>query len=77
MTAMLNDTDSLNLLHNLVSIPSVSEAEGRAVAFLVEWMSAHEMSAHVDAAGNAVGIVEAAPDPDGGTAARDRLARPH
>ena len=65
MTAQLNDTDGLSLLHNLVSIPSVSEAEGKAVAFLAEWMSAHGMNAHVDAAGNAVGIIEAVPDPDG------------
>jgi len=60
MATSLSQTDSIGLLHELVSIPSPSEAEKAAVSFLVAWMDAHGMDAYIDAAGNAVGIVEPA-----------------
>ncbi|MEW5958903.1 MAG: M20/M25/M40 family metallo-hydrolase, partial [Chloroflexota bacterium] len=44
------------LLTNLVAIPSPSEQEAPASAYLVEWMNAYGLTAHVDEAGNAVGV---------------------
>ena len=58
-------TPPISLLHELVSIPSLSGDEQRAVAFLVEWMHAHGFDAFVDAAGNAVGILDGGPGTDG------------
>jgi LysW-gamma-L-lysine carboxypeptidase len=52
----LMPADSIDLLHNLVAIHSLSGQEGRAVAWLAEWMAAHGFHAQVDAAGNAVGM---------------------
>jgi [amino group carrier protein]-lysine/ornithine hydrolase len=54
----------INLLHNLVAIPSLSGQEAAAVAFLVEQMAALDLVAHVDGAGNAVGRREC-PDENG------------
>jgi LysW-gamma-L-lysine carboxypeptidase len=51
----LTPTDSINLLKNLVAIPSPSGREGQASAWLVDWMAAQDFDAQVDAAGNAVG----------------------
>ncbi len=51
----LTSTDSINLLENLVAIPSPSGEEGKAAAWLADWMAAHGFDAHVDAVGNAVG----------------------
>jgi LysW-gamma-L-lysine carboxypeptidase len=51
----LTPTDSINLLENLVAIPSPSGQEKEASAWLADWMAAHGFDAQVDAAGNAVG----------------------
>lgn len=45
------------LVYGLVAIPSVSGEEGEAVTWLVEQMTRLGLSAHVDAAGNAVGVL--------------------
>jgi LysW-gamma-L-lysine carboxypeptidase len=52
---------ALDLLQSLVAIPSPSRQEGRAAAWLVEWMAAHGLDASLDAAGNAVGTRGAGP----------------
>jgi LysW-gamma-L-lysine carboxypeptidase len=52
---------ALELLQTLVAIPSPSGQEGRAAAWLVEWMAAHGLDAGLDAAGNAVGTRGAGP----------------
>lgn len=49
-------TEAINLLTTLVSIPSPSEQEAAASAYLVEWMQAHGLNAYVDDAGSAVGV---------------------
>jgi LysW-gamma-L-lysine carboxypeptidase len=48
-------SESIDLLKNLVTIPSPSGHEAEASAHLVNWMDAHGFDAHVDAVGNAVG----------------------
>jgi LysW-gamma-L-lysine carboxypeptidase len=52
---------ALDLLQTLVAIPSPSGQEGRAAAWLAEWMAAHGLDASLDAAGNAVGTRGAGP----------------
>jgi LysW-gamma-L-lysine carboxypeptidase len=47
--------DAVDLLSQLVAIPSPSEQEAEAAGFLVSWMNEHGLQAHVDEAGNAVG----------------------
>lgn len=59
--------DPVDLLRELVAIPSLSGQERPAVTFLVEQMAALGMMAHVDEAGNAVGVREK-PDSNGATA---------
>jgi LysW-gamma-L-lysine carboxypeptidase len=54
--------DGLHLLQDLVAIPSLSGQEAAASAYLVDWLGAHGFRAAVDPAGNAVGVLEAAPD---------------
>ncbi len=49
-------TEAINLLTTLVSIPSPSEQEADASAYLVDWMNQHGLTAHVDEAGSAVGV---------------------
>jgi [amino group carrier protein]-lysine/ornithine hydrolase len=49
----------IDLLHELVRIPSVSGDEGEAARYLVEQMAARGFESFVDGAGNAVGIVGA------------------
>jgi len=49
-------TEAVDLLTKLVSIPSPSEQEAKAANFLTGWMNAHGFSAHIDDAGNAVGV---------------------
>lgn len=56
MTHELRPAD-LELVRGLVSIPSVSREERRAVDFLVERMRERGFLAHVDEAGNAVGEI--------------------
>ena len=58
----------LRLLHSLLQTPSLSGQEAAASAFLAGWMDEHGMQAFVDAAGNAVGIVDGGPGIDGQTA---------
>lgn len=48
------------LLSELVSRYSPSGQEAEAVSYLVDWMTAQGFAAHVDAAGNAVGVRGAA-----------------
>ena len=55
----------LRLLHSLLEIPSLSGQEAAASAFLAGWMAEHGMQAFVDAAGNAVGILDGGPGVDG------------
>jgi LysW-gamma-L-lysine carboxypeptidase len=45
-----------DLLEMLVRIPSPSMHERAAVSVLVDWLNAHGFAAHIDAAGNAVGL---------------------
>ncbi|HEX9921270.1 MAG TPA: M20/M25/M40 family metallo-hydrolase, partial [Anaerolineae bacterium] len=49
-------TQSTHLLTQLVSIPSPSHQEAQAAAYLAGWMGDHGLKAHVDEAGNAVGV---------------------
>jgi len=49
-------TEVVELLTKLVSIPSPSGHEAKAANFLTGWMNGHGFAAHVDDAGNAVGI---------------------
>jgi len=51
----LTPSESVDLLEELVSIPSPSGQEAEASGRLVEWMAAHGLDAHVDEVGNAVG----------------------
>ncbi len=53
----ISDQVVIDLLHGLVSIPSLSAQEANAVRYLTDWMSAHGFEAHVDEAGNAVGTI--------------------
>ena len=48
-------SESVELLENLVSIPSPSGQENEASAYLVSWMAAHGFDARLDTVGNAVG----------------------
>jgi len=50
------NNEAVELLTHLVSIPSPSEQEAAASAYLVEWMQAHGLIAYVDEAGSAVGV---------------------
>lgn len=59
MTASIETTidSGLQLLRELLQIPSPSGQERPAVDHLVRWMADHGFSAHRDAAGNAVGVL--------------------
>jgi LysW-gamma-L-lysine carboxypeptidase len=50
------ETEAIDLLTNLVAIPSPSGQEQDAVEFLVEWLSRWGFRAYIDEAGNAVGV---------------------
>jgi len=52
---MTKQTQAIELLTKLVSIPSPSTREAKASAYLAGWMNAHGFTAHVDEAGNTVG----------------------
>lgn len=58
----LTDQAAISLVENLVCIPSVSGQEGAAVAFLVGAMQALGFDAHVDGAGNAIGVLGTGPE---------------
>jgi LysW-gamma-L-lysine carboxypeptidase len=49
-------TEAIDLLTHLVSIPSPSEHEAEASAYLVNWMNQHGLVASVDEAGSAIGV---------------------
>jgi LysW-gamma-L-lysine carboxypeptidase len=51
-----NQTQAIDLLTKLVSIPSPSTHEARASTYLAGWMNAQGLRAYVDEAGNAVGV---------------------
>lgn len=53
--AAVTDEQAIHLLENLVSIPSTSTNEGRAVNFLTRWMAAFGLETEIDRAGNAIG----------------------
>lgn len=50
------DAEAVELLENLVGIPSLSGEEAPASRALTEWMTARGFAAHVDEVGNAVGV---------------------
>jgi len=52
----VNDAVAIELLENLVRIPSPSGAESEAARWLVGWMQQHGFEANVDAVGNALGV---------------------
>lgn len=49
------DDEAIALLERLVSIPSPTNEEAQASAYLVDWLTQHGFNAHVDEVGNAVG----------------------
>jgi LysW-gamma-L-lysine carboxypeptidase len=49
-------TEAINLLTQLVSIPSPSLSEAQASAYLAEWFNQHGCTGYVDEAGSAVGV---------------------
>lgn len=53
----ITDQHAIDLLHDLVATPSVSGHEADAIALLVDRMSTLGYRAHVDDAGNAVGVI--------------------
>ncbi|RKY21448.1 MAG: [LysW]-lysine hydrolase [Planctomycetota bacterium] len=53
----MNDTAAIDLLEELVGTTSLSGAEHDAVALLVGHLSALGFDAHIDEAGNAVGLI--------------------
>lgn len=55
----------IDLLYSLVGIPSVSTQEAQAAHFLAGWMAGNGFAAFVDTGGNAVGILDGGPGPDG------------
>ncbi len=57
--------DNVTLLHALVSTPSVSRDEAAVARLLVDNMCELGFDAHVDEAGNAVGLMPGGPAPDG------------
>ncbi|RME86329.1 MAG: [LysW]-lysine hydrolase [Caldilineae bacterium] len=65
MNANVSSLSHLEPLPSLLQIYSPSGREGEAVAFLVEWMRGAGFQAYVDAAGNAVGVLDGGPQPDG------------
>ena len=53
---MTDSQEFINLLTHLVSIPSPSEHEAQASAYLAQWLQQHGFAATVDDAQNAVGV---------------------
>ncbi|MGQ9500909.1 MAG: [LysW]-lysine hydrolase [Anaerolineae bacterium] len=52
----VDDAVAIDLLENLVRIPSPSGAESEAAHWLVNWMQQHGFEAQIDAVGNALGV---------------------
>jgi len=59
------DGSGLDLLCDLVATPSTSGHERAAVELLVGWMCRRGFDAYIDEVGNAVGILDGGPGPDG------------
>ncbi|MEM8713940.1 MAG: M20/M25/M40 family metallo-hydrolase, partial [Planctomycetota bacterium] len=57
MSAFFNDEDLVRIAHEIVSIPSLSGDEERAALRFVERLSERGFDAHIDEAGNAVGVL--------------------
>lgn len=57
----MTDQQSIDLLHGLVGIQSLSGQEAQAAQWLTEQMSECGLESHVDAAGNAVGVKGSGP----------------
>ncbi|GBD33616.1 [LysW]-lysine hydrolase [bacterium HR33] len=55
MTPKDSDREAIELLRQLVAIPSPSGKEAEASQFLAGWMDRHGLDARVDEAGNAIG----------------------
>jgi LysW-gamma-L-lysine carboxypeptidase len=51
-----NQTEAIELLTQLVSIPSPSLHEAEASAFLAVWLNEHGLTGYIDEAGSAVGV---------------------
>ncbi len=58
----MNDTQALELLRTLVSMPSVSGNEQMVAEYLVRTMSSWGFAAHIDAVGNAIGSIGTGPE---------------
>lgn len=52
----MTNSEAIDLLTHLVSIPSPSAQETAASTYLAGWMNDHGLTAHVDEAGSAVGV---------------------
>ena len=68
--------DPVGFLHDLVAIPSLSGQETAVAEYLVSVMNGLGMAAHIDEAGNAVGVREI-PDAKRQHRTRNRLAGAH
>ena len=55
----ISDSEGVELLRNLLEIPSLSGSEATAVDQLIGWLAAHGCQAYRDGAGNAVGVLAA------------------
>src|SRR5262245_46774535 len=53
----LSDQAAIDLLHDLVAIPSTSTHEAEAVQFLTDWMTRQGLETEIDEVGNAIGHV--------------------
>lgn len=62
---MISDQDAIQLLHDLVAIPSLSGDEARASRYLASWLSIHGFTASIDESGSVVGTLAGEPPPAG------------
>lgn len=76
MTASTQDitASGLRLLRELIQIPSPSGEERPAVEHLVAWLRKHGFCAYRDAAGNAIGVLQASGDRGQGSVIRHQVA---
>ncbi len=74
MTTSAQDitASGLRLLRQQIEIPSPSGEERPAVEHLVGWLRGHGFAAHRDAAGNAIGVMQASGDRDQGSGVSDQ-----